>query len=92
MINKKKMIIAIIFLMLIIIFLIVYKKVIKNNYEVDPPTPAPIVDKTNFDFKVISETNNLVKKQNYLVSPLSMGYALSMLNEALSIHKLTLII
>ena len=81
MINKKKMIIAIIFLTLIIIFLIVYKKVIKNNYEVDPPTPAPIVDKTNFDFKVISETNNLVKKQNYLVSPLSMGYALSMLNE-----------
>lgn len=81
MINKKKMIIAIIFLTLIIIFLIVYKKVIKNNYEVDPPTPAPIVDKTNFDFKVISETNNLVKKQNYLVSPLSMGYALLMLNE-----------
>ena len=81
MINKKKMIIAIIFLTLIIIFLIVYKKVIKNNYEVDPPTPAPIVEKTNFDFKAISETNNLVKKQNYLVSPLSMGYALSMLNE-----------
>lgn len=54
------------------------------NTKVDKPTPVvdtPTTNNTNFDYKVINETNNLVKNKNYLVSPLSMAYALNLLNE-----------
>lgn len=78
--NKKKMVIVIIALLVVIIALIVYKKVI--NKDPEKPIDNPIVNPNkDFDSKVIYETNNLVKKENYLISPLSMGYALSLLNE-----------
>ena len=79
--NKKKMIIVILVLIILIGALLVFKKVFNNNNN--PENPGPIVTNPNdrFDYKVIKETNNLIKNQNYLVSPLSMGYALSLLNE-----------
>ena len=78
--NKKKMVIVIIALLVVIIALIVYKKVI--NKDPEKPIDNPIVNPNkDFDSKVIYETNNLVKKENYLISPLSMGFALSLLNE-----------
>ena len=85
--NKKKMIIIILVLLVFISVLLIYKKVFKKNNVVDNPNDNPIVNpniqnpNTEFDYKIIYETNNLVKNENYLISPLSMGYALSLLNE-----------
>ncbi len=86
--RKKLMIFIILVLVVIISVLIVYKKVFNKTPEPEPnPTPGPnpnvVVDNPNqdFDYKIIYETNKLVKNQNYLISPLSMGFALSLLNE-----------
>lgn len=77
--NNKKLIIIICVLVVILFSLFIYIKLIKDNNIIDVNIEAG--DNTNFDFKVIKETNNLVKNQNYLISPLSIGYALSLLNE-----------
>ncbi len=78
--NKKKMIAIIFVLLALIAVLLCYKKFIKKN-DVPKEDPPQVGTNTNFDYKVINETNNLVKNKNYLISPLSMGYALSLLNE-----------
>lgn len=75
--KKKYLVIIILVLVLVIGGLVVWKKVLKKDPNVDNPTNQ----NAEFDYKVIYETNNLVKNQNYLISPLSMGYALSLLNE-----------
>ncbi len=77
--NRNKMIIIILVLLIVIASLIAYKKIIKKDNVVDIQTS--VNDNLGFDYKVIRETNNLVKNENYLISPLSMGFALKLLDE-----------
>ena len=78
---KSKMIIIIIALLLIIGSLLIYKKTIKKDNETVNPKIVDVKNDLGFDYNVIRETNKLVKNQNYLISPLSMAYALSLLSE-----------
>ena len=85
--NKLKIIIIAIGIILIggLITLIVLK-VKDNDVNQDPkPTPEPtkVVETTEFDYKMIREVNSEYK-ENYMISPLSIAYALSILNEGAS--------
>ena len=89
--KKSGMAIIIILLLIIsivIAFLLRKEKPMNDN---PPVNENPIVDEdnekidfsneTNFDLKMIKETNNMFGKKNYMISPLSIAYALSLLKE-----------
>ena len=76
----KKTIIMIIGILLILsgIFIIVYEK--KEDPNKKNPKEDPIVLTGDFDYNIIKQIDKKYNK-NYLISPLSIGYALSILND-----------
>ena len=62
------------------IFVVVYEKKEDN----DPNNPGGkdpvVVDTTDFDYKLIKQIDKKYEK-NYLISPLSIGYAVSILGD-----------
>ena len=80
----KKGGIFLIILLLIVSILIAF---LLRKEKTDLPVPdKPISEQTDndFDFKMINETSKLHEKQNYLISPLSIAYAISMANDGAS--------
>ncbi len=80
---KKNYIIITIIILVIIsgsIFLIFRKK---DNNEETFKMPVRTGDNINFDFKIIKKANEHYK-DNYLISPMSIAYAMSMLNDGAS--------
>ena len=94
---KKNMFIMFILLILLSIglaFLLRKEKPMKepinnNNTNNNVNNNITIGSETNFDYKIIKETNNLHTNQNYMISPLSIAYALSMLKEGAKEETLT---
>ena len=82
--NKIKIIIYLVGALLIIglTTLIILKINDKKDDTVVKPIPKPteIAETNEFDYKMIREVNSLYK-DNYMISPLSIAYALSILNE-----------
>ncbi len=75
--NKKNVLmIAILLLLTIIVVLLVFKNFKDNNNEQTYHYDGAL----DFDFKMIQEVNKGYK-DNYLISPLSIAYALNMVNE-----------
>ena len=82
---KKFNYVVIILIGLIVVLLcaLVIEKNIKDNTPI-PYNPIDIKNENDFDFKMIKETNNLYTNQNYMISPLSIAHALSMLKDGAS--------
>ncbi len=92
--NNSKIVVVILFFIVaaLLVFLMVY--LIKKANE---PEPVPEINQTEleenrtreaynkllFDYKIVRKTNNLYNN-NYLVSPLSLGYAMKILEEGAS--------
>lgn len=76
---KKKqtiLIISIIIVIMIILSMICVKLLMQKT---SPLTDGKADENISFDYKIIKEAN--INNENYLISPLSIGYALKMLNE-----------
>lgn len=76
-----------IFLIILLLIVSVLIAFLLRKEKTDLPVPdKPISEQTDndFDFKMINETSKLHEKQNYLISPLSIAYAISMANDGAS--------
>lgn len=75
--NNNKIILLIV--MISVICTIMYLSM--NKDKENPSPPNNINEISEFDYKIIKQTNNYYSKQNYMISPMSMAYALSMVSE-----------
>ena len=73
------LIIALIGIIVVVLCALAIEKHLKKDNI--PTTPIDITKETEFDYKMIKETNNLYNNQNYMISPLSIAYALSMVKD-----------
>ena len=80
--------IAIVLLILCVALAFLLRKEKTMDITSQKPIKTDINNVEGFDFKIINETNNLYNKQNYMISPLSIGYALSLLKEGASENTL----
>ncbi|MBQ6285708.1 MAG: hypothetical protein IJK67_05345 [Bacilli bacterium] len=78
---KRTILIILIILIIGVMSFMIYKKVTYKKPEPKPdiPNPPQTTTVTDFNYDIIHKVNK--KEENYLVSPYSMIYALSILNE-----------
>ena len=81
--KKNIILISVIFIIIVILVLLFVKLNFgkENNNMIKPPDNNGTT--LDFDYKIIKKVNEKYKG-NYLVSPLSIAYALSMLNDGAS--------
>ena len=76
---KKYMILIVTTILVLLLIAIAYYK--KNVPELDPHNKVKLDTNLNFDYKMIKLANSHANKSNYMISPLSIAYALSILEE-----------
>ena len=70
-----------IIVILLVIFAINKRNNSNNNTNVNPTTPIDITNESEFDYKMIKQTHNEYRNKNYMISPLSIAYALSLVEK-----------
>lgn len=75
--DKKILKIVAITLIIVVVVSIVYYLFLRKDTNKEPNDLNPVIgDNSSFDYKIIHAVNN---KNNYMISPLSIGYALNIL-------------
>ena len=77
--TKRIILIILITLITLILAFLIYWKYFKERKPEKPIENPPIIKDTLFDYKMIHIANK--SETNYMISPFSIGYALSILNE-----------